>query len=975
MKIDVSLGIVVLLLAVLLWFSLGKAVHYPFVNFDDPNVIVENPVIEGMGQGHFRKVFTEVRDHAYLPFYYASFWLDHGIGGKEPRVYHTINLIIHFLCGLALLLTLRRMGGGVFLGGIGAALFLVHPAAVESVVWASGRKDVLSGLLMLLALLLWHSAISGKRRSLCLALSSGLFALAMFTKASVFVLPMIAGLWARLILRENGEQSSNKSFVRKALLVLFGIALVSVGIHLSVASQSGTVNVAQESISSQIPVMLGALSKYFLNMAAPLNLSLVYHRPSGVGMDGLAWGGLLLLGGLAIAAMKFAKKPTVALLGFLCLFIGLIPFNNIFPRFAGVMADRYLYVSLMGLGIFCAGIGLRLQQGMARQVFSALLLVFVLGLAFLSNRRSEVWRDSETLWLDAMDSAPQAILPYLQLGQVYEERAQGESLTKANSLLDEAAVLFAKATSLGKTPRQISKALIKLASLEARRGRYQSALDAFERLDQELPRNLSDAEIEELDHGAVTRASALAGLGRFEDALKVLDRVGVKSSADREARHNRAVVKILMADKKLRAAHSDAGRQAAVDAYNQGLLAYRAIVELWPAYEVARHDYLNAYIPAIWLKDYHIDITKMANALVRDFPKSGRAYYLRARVLKEVDPEGALRDLKTSVQLDPYREEPYLLVVQLLRSTGKNKEAKLVIDKGLASLPDSSRLKSALCETYISFGYHHKNTQRLDYAAEAAARARAIQPDSISAWQLTAEVIQEQAEVARKPSEKKRLWNQANKAFLKLQELDPGNTVALLGRARYHRIKGYAYLYTSLPKNIAKDVRKRQRQEIRRQAMEEFLVATRLAPGAEDLREVKALLDAYASEFRGRAEDLLQINDVPRASVEIEKAIHFAPKSAENQSTLGRILMSSLRFDEAEEAYEACLGFDPENLRALFELGKLRFDRRKFSQALMPLRKFLKVTTGNKSPALADIRKAAMALIETCEKKSKKKDT
>ena len=171
---------------------MGKSIHYPFVNFDDPNVIVQNKVIEGLGDGNFAAVFSEIRDHAYLPIYYASFWIDYGISAKDPWIYHGMNLLIHLLNGLLLAVILRRFDCSTWAILGSCAVFLAHPVAIESVVWASGRKDVLSALLMLLAWISWQGSSATKGVSKGLVAAHLFFFLALFAKASVFVFPVLA---------------------------------------------------------------------------------------------------------------------------------------------------------------------------------------------------------------------------------------------------------------------------------------------------------------------------------------------------------------------------------------------------------------------------------------------------------------------------------------------------------------------------------------------------------------------------------------------------------------------------------------------------------------------------------------------------------------------------------------------------------------------------------------------------------------
>ncbi len=155
----IGVGLVVLTLAAYnpLWEN-------DFIDVDDQPHIVDNPYVrEGLTADGLEWAWTTFRSGNWIPLTWMSLQLDASLshslqdpankGGALPPVVHAQNLLWHLATVVLLFVVLRRLTGALWCSALVAALFAVQPLHVESVAWASERKDVLSTFFWVLGLL------------------------------------------------------------------------------------------------------------------------------------------------------------------------------------------------------------------------------------------------------------------------------------------------------------------------------------------------------------------------------------------------------------------------------------------------------------------------------------------------------------------------------------------------------------------------------------------------------------------------------------------------------------------------------------------------------------------------------------------------------------------------------------------------------------------------------------------------------
>ncbi len=140
-------------LAVVTFALFSPVRNHDFVNYDDDVYLVENPLINsGFNAPGIKEAFTSGHQFMWHPLTTLSHMLDVEWFGLDPGPHHLVSVLLHSISATLLFLLLNRLTGSLWRALIVAALFAWHPLRVESVAWASERKDVLCALFWMLTI-------------------------------------------------------------------------------------------------------------------------------------------------------------------------------------------------------------------------------------------------------------------------------------------------------------------------------------------------------------------------------------------------------------------------------------------------------------------------------------------------------------------------------------------------------------------------------------------------------------------------------------------------------------------------------------------------------------------------------------------------------------------------------------------------------------------------------------------------------
>jgi len=402
-----------------------------FVNWDDERNFVLNPNYRGLGWTEIHWMWTSHLLGRYVPVTWMTIGLDYTIWGMNPLGYHltsvlfhTVNAVLFYFLALGLLrLALRgrprEMQARIPIGALFAALvFSLHPLRAESVAWVTERRDVVSGMFFLLAILAYlrgNPDVPGApiRRKYYWA-CFGFFILALLSKEIAVTLPVVLLILDVYPLRRAGV----KYLLEKIPFFLLSLADGALALHIG-KLEGITASMVRVNWFSRLAISLYGLAFYVWKSLLPFSLAPFYaltpHKIDPRAMPFQLSAVLVVL--ITAGALVVRRKYPAVLAAWLAYCVILIPVLGIFHNGQQITADRYSYLACLGWAILGGGM-LAVVQRRGVVLAAALSLC---GLAFLTVGQVRVWRNSETLWTQAISVAP-SFIAYNNLGLVYSAR-------------------------------------------------------------------------------------------------------------------------------------------------------------------------------------------------------------------------------------------------------------------------------------------------------------------------------------------------------------------------------------------------------------------------------------------------------------------------------------------------------------------------------------------------------------------------
>jgi len=427
----------------------SNSLESPFL-YDDRSIIPYDkwniiPYYYYLSKNDFVNLLKSLID-SNRPILILSFILNYKIGGLNPFSYHLVNLIFHVLTAFLIYLTIKNITSEkLLIPFLSASVFLVHPIGVESVTYISSRSSILSAFFYMIPFYLL-SRRNGKKSngSLYYVCSLIAYLASLGCKEIGITLPLMLLIYDYFFLSMGDKKRLFRS-IKKFHIPLAILALVIIFLKfkfaLTLVSPDHTKRELYPHILTEIYIFAPYLIKFFL----PMNLNIDPDFPLVSSfLQTQVIISSMILAALILLLWCFRKSSKLISFAIAWTLITISP--HFLIRLKDLMAERWLYLSLVGLSFFTDAILLKalniFQKRTAKIIFrNGILTGLILTIGFfslLTFKRNLVWNSEVALWSDAVKKSPAKDRPHVNLGKAYFD----------NGMIKEALAEFKKAIEI-----------------------------------------------------------------------------------------------------------------------------------------------------------------------------------------------------------------------------------------------------------------------------------------------------------------------------------------------------------------------------------------------------------------------------------------------------------------------------------------------------------------------------------------------
>jgi hypothetical protein len=431
-----------LLLSLMVTFAFySPSLHYDFIySLDDEWLITNNENIKHLSWERAKHLFFSDRtDLHYHPMTYLSLSFDYYFFGLDVYYYKLHNLLLHLANGVLIYWFILLLYRNKKIAVVTAILFLIAAMNIESITWASCRRQSLSMFYLLLSSITYLKFLASNEKAFSYYVGSiALFSVSVLSKSSGVIFPAVVVL---LYYFHKKESFSLKSIIYHtipfALLSIFFVYQ-----NLFIDAENFLKRDFNYSASEHIVFIFYSLGFYLYKFIVSFPLGIFYPAPPE-SADILpteyyliACLGFFMVAGTAYFFLK--RQYDLFLPSAIYFFTTIIMSNRILFPFSDlpiIVSDRYFYHNGMWIILFMVIIIFKFGGRFGKLMVTCSIIISQL---FFLHAYLPAWTNSITLMKHLVHYYPSEEFYY----------RLGIELFKSGKF-DEAVDEFGKAKTLG----------------------------------------------------------------------------------------------------------------------------------------------------------------------------------------------------------------------------------------------------------------------------------------------------------------------------------------------------------------------------------------------------------------------------------------------------------------------------------------------------------------------------------------------
>jgi tetratricopeptide (TPR) repeat protein len=415
MKIFSNRKIVIAILIASVFLIYSNSLFNEFV-WDDTYILQKEEFADWKNAGLlFLKAHTifdvQYQQSYYRPLADLTLLIDYQLWKLNPFWYHLENVLFHAIATCLFYMVIFNVFRDNSFAFLSSFIFAVHPAATESVNLIAARNVILCAIFSLGSILVLIQSRGGKLK--WAVFSVILYSLSLLSREQSITLPVF--LLSITLLSRSKDLKVNGLLLISFFAVTAVYFIVRYRVLGVVTSQEGI-----ELSYEKIGMVLSCSFEYFRIMLFPLNLNIEYII---LPLKLISFKSLTAITGMIILIYLSIKRDISEQLrlSFLWLLVSFIPISNIISIPSAPVADRYIYIPLLGMCL-AAGYFIRYLHSKKQVLAATVFIILVVGMGALTHARNNVWKNGETLWKDVVKKIPAKSTGYYNLGVIYQDK-------------------------------------------------------------------------------------------------------------------------------------------------------------------------------------------------------------------------------------------------------------------------------------------------------------------------------------------------------------------------------------------------------------------------------------------------------------------------------------------------------------------------------------------------------------------------